>query len=233
MASVQTRYGMIWKFDALVSLFLMVFVVLCVVLQPKSHHSRTNHHPSRDQQRHYNSDSQLIYSKCASSIDVYSSISNFSVPTRLNTVTDENGILLHLLDLDDLNPEGSLDETYTIVVTNNEAPRHNRSTAHVPPHCRELDRQADHTVCRFVDHRVPIEPLRQELVSDSPRVMYEMHIETFSPDGTFDGAISKLPYLVALGITCIEIMPVNEGKYISIEICIVFTFLVLTKLTFP
>ena len=69
-------------------------------------------------------------------------------------------------------------------------------------------------MCRFVDHHIPVEPLlRQEPVTDSPRVIYELHVETFSPDGTLDGALSKLPYLVALGVTSVEIMPVNEGKY--------------------
>ena len=37
-----------------------------------------------------------------------------------------------------------------------------------------------------------------------------MHIPTFSPDGTFDGALTKLSYLLALGITTIELMPVTE-----------------------
>jgi maltooligosyltrehalose trehalohydrolase len=39
-------------------------------------------------------------------------------------------------------------------------------------------------------------------------VIYELHIGAFTPEGTFDAAIAKLPYLKALGITVIEIMPV-------------------------
>jgi maltooligosyltrehalose trehalohydrolase len=39
-------------------------------------------------------------------------------------------------------------------------------------------------------------------------VIYELHIGTFTPEGTFDAAISKLAYLKELGITVIEIMPV-------------------------
>ncbi len=39
-------------------------------------------------------------------------------------------------------------------------------------------------------------------------VIYELHIGTFTPEGTFDAAIAKLPYLKKLGITVIEIMPV-------------------------
>src|SRR5256885_12426033 len=39
-------------------------------------------------------------------------------------------------------------------------------------------------------------------------IIYELHVGTFSPEGTFDGAIEKLDYLRSLGITAIEIMPV-------------------------
>jgi maltooligosyltrehalose trehalohydrolase len=40
-------------------------------------------------------------------------------------------------------------------------------------------------------------------------VFYELHVATFTPEGTLDAAISKLDYLRALGITTVEIMPVN------------------------
>jgi maltooligosyltrehalose trehalohydrolase len=39
-------------------------------------------------------------------------------------------------------------------------------------------------------------------------VIYELHVGTFTPQGTFDAVIEKLPYLKSLGITAIEIMPV-------------------------
>ena len=41
-------------------------------------------------------------------------------------------------------------------------------------------------------------------------VIYELHIGTFSAQGTFDAAIEHLPGLAELGITAIEIMPVAE-----------------------
>lgn len=40
-------------------------------------------------------------------------------------------------------------------------------------------------------------------------VIYELHIGTFTPEGTFDSAIDKLDYLVELGADFVEIMPVN------------------------
>ncbi|WP_428946120.1 malto-oligosyltrehalose trehalohydrolase [Pantoea sp. FN060301] len=41
-------------------------------------------------------------------------------------------------------------------------------------------------------------------------VVYEMHMGTFTPEGTFRAAIEKLPYLAALGITMIEVMPLSQ-----------------------
>ncbi|MEO7077260.1 MAG: alpha-amylase family glycosyl hydrolase, partial [Rhodococcus sp. (in: high G+C Gram-positive bacteria)] len=39
--------------------------------------------------------------------------------------------------------------------------------------------------------------------------LYELHIGTFTPEGTFDAAIAKLDHLVDLGVTFVEVMPVN------------------------
>ncbi len=39
-------------------------------------------------------------------------------------------------------------------------------------------------------------------------VIYELHVGTFTTEGTFDAAIERLDYLVELGITHIELMPV-------------------------
>ncbi len=41
-------------------------------------------------------------------------------------------------------------------------------------------------------------------------VIYELHIGTFTPEGTFRAAIEKLPYLAELGITQLEVMPVSQ-----------------------
>ncbi|RTO60817.1 malto-oligosyltrehalose trehalohydrolase [Enterobacter cloacae] len=41
-------------------------------------------------------------------------------------------------------------------------------------------------------------------------VIYELHIGTFTPQGTFRAAIDKLPYLAELGITQLEVMPVSQ-----------------------
>ena len=41
-------------------------------------------------------------------------------------------------------------------------------------------------------------------------VLYELHVGTFSPEGTFEGLARKLNYLKALGVNAIEIMPVAQ-----------------------
>lgn len=41
-------------------------------------------------------------------------------------------------------------------------------------------------------------------------IIYELHTGCFSEEGNFEGIMGKLDYLVALGITAIEIMPIGE-----------------------
>ena len=41
-------------------------------------------------------------------------------------------------------------------------------------------------------------------------VIYELHVGTFTPGGTFDAAVARLGHLVDLGVTAVEIMPVAE-----------------------
>jgi maltooligosyltrehalose trehalohydrolase len=41
-------------------------------------------------------------------------------------------------------------------------------------------------------------------------VFYELHVGTFSPEGTFAGAAARLPELAALGVTAVELMPVAD-----------------------
>ncbi len=46
-------------------------------------------------------------------------------------------------------------------------------------------------------------------------IVYELHLGTFTPEGTLRAAIGKLDYLVELGIDFVELMPVNafNGHY--------------------
>jgi maltooligosyltrehalose trehalohydrolase len=44
----------------------------------------------------------------------------------------------------------------------------------------------------------------------SSAVIYELHVGTFTPQGTFEAVIEKLGHLAGLGVTHVELMPVNE-----------------------
>ena len=41
-------------------------------------------------------------------------------------------------------------------------------------------------------------------------IIYQLHVGTFTPEGTLDAIISQLPYLSSLGITAIQLMPVAQ-----------------------
>lgn len=40
-------------------------------------------------------------------------------------------------------------------------------------------------------------------------MLYELHVGTFTPEGTLDSAVDKLDYLAELGVTAVELMPVQ------------------------
>jgi len=64
-------------------------------------------------------------------------------------------------------------------------------------------RLIDHDAFRWCDRRWNPPPL-------SSAIIYELHIGTFTPAGTFDAAIERLSHLTELGITHVELMPVAE-----------------------
>ena len=43
---------------------------------------------------------------------------------------------------------------------------------------------------------------------DGNEVFYELHVGTFTPEGTFLSALERLPYLQSLGVTVVELMPI-------------------------
>src|SRR5262245_10551081 len=64
-------------------------------------------------------------------------------------------------------------------------------------------RRVDHGAFRWSDGAWRAGPL-------SSAVIYELHVGTFTPQGTFDAAIERLDHLGRLGITHVELMPVAE-----------------------
>jgi maltooligosyltrehalose trehalohydrolase len=59
----------------------------------------------------------------------------------------------------------------------------------------------DHTAFRWADER-------WDGVALTDLVIYELHVGTFSDDGTFAAAVEHLPELRELGVTAVEIMPI-------------------------
>jgi maltooligosyltrehalose trehalohydrolase len=64
-------------------------------------------------------------------------------------------------------------------------------------------RAIDHSAFGWTDERWQAPPL-------SSAIVYELHVGTFTPEGTFESAIARLPHLVDLGVTHVELMPVQE-----------------------
>ncbi|HVV99637.1 MAG TPA: malto-oligosyltrehalose trehalohydrolase [Planctomycetaceae bacterium] len=64
-------------------------------------------------------------------------------------------------------------------------------------------RTVDHSQFRWSDAGFQARPLSSALI-------YELHIGTFTPAGTFEAAIERLDHLCELGVTHVELMPVAE-----------------------
>src|SRR6185369_4756387 len=60
-------------------------------------------------------------------------------------------------------------------------------------------RAIDHSAFLWTDARFEAPPL-------SAAIVYELHVGTFTPEGTFDAAIGRIPHLLALGVTHVELM---------------------------
>ena len=64
-------------------------------------------------------------------------------------------------------------------------------------------RGVDHSAFAWTDEGWQPPPLGSALI-------YELHVGTFTPGGTFDSAIERLGHLRSLGVTHVELMPVNQ-----------------------
>ena len=68
-----------------------------------------------------------------------------------------------------------------------------------------------HALSRVVDHdRFVWHDSSWKGTPLSSAVIYELHVGTFTEEGTFGSAIERLPHLVELGITAVELLPVAE-----------------------
>lgn len=91
---------------------------------------------------------------------------------------------------------------YTIVL-NEETERPDPASHYQPDDVHGPSAVVDHTGFTWTDKDWKNLPLHEYII-------YELHIGTFTPEGTFESAIERLPELKELGITAIEIMPVAQ-----------------------
>jgi len=92
-------------------------------------------------------------------------------------------------------------ETYGFVVDGRD-PRPDPRGCWLPDGVHLPGRWYDHAGFGWTDDGWSATPWEQAVV-------YELHIGTFTDEGTFDGAVEHLPDLADLGVTHVEIMPVS------------------------
>jgi maltooligosyltrehalose trehalohydrolase len=77
------------------------------------------------------------------------------------------------------------------------------ASRHQPGGLRGPSRVVDPSAFAWTDRRFRPAALRDA-------VLYELHVGTFTAEGTFDAAAERLPALAELGITHVELMPIAE-----------------------
>lgn len=97
--------------------------------------------------------------------------------------------------------EAACGDCYAFLLDDDEQPYPDPRGQRQPDGVHELSELYDHSLFEWHD----------QLWRGAPKVgsiLYELHIGTFSQEGTFDSAIRHLPYLADLGVTHVELMPV-------------------------
>jgi len=70
--------------------------------------------------------------------------------------------------------------------------------------------QGVHGPSLLVDHRFAWNDMGWRGIPLETYVLYELHVGTFTPQGTFDAIIPRIATLKDLGVTAIEVMPVSQ-----------------------
>ncbi|MEO5875718.1 MAG: malto-oligosyltrehalose trehalohydrolase [Streptosporangiaceae bacterium] len=86
-------------------------------------------------------------------------------------------------------------------VLDGEGPLPDPRSAWQPLGVHGLSRVYDHRGFAWTDLNWRARPLRGS-------VLYELHVGTFTGEGTFDAAVTRLDHLVSLGVDVVEVMPV-------------------------
>lgn len=93
-------------------------------------------------------------------------------------------------------------DDYTLSLDGGE-PRPDPRSPWQPEGVHGPSRHVDHSRFAWTDEHWRASPL-------GSAVIYELHVGTFTPEGTFEAVIQRLDHLVSLGITAVELLPVNE-----------------------
>ncbi len=81
-------------------------------------------------------------------------------------------------------------------------PRPDPRSAWQPQGVHGPSRAVDHDAFSWTDQQWRGVPLPGS-------VLYELHVGTFTPEGTFDAAVERLDHLVELGVSAVELLPCN------------------------
>ena len=92
---------------------------------------------------------------------------------------------------------------YAFVVDGAEPPLPDPRSPSQPDGVHGRSRIVDHAAFTWTDSKWNPPPLESALI-------YELHVGTFTPTGTFDSAIGRLDHLTTLGVTHVQLMPVAE-----------------------
>ena len=84
------------------------------------------------------------------------------------------------------------------------------SRKELPDPASRYQPQGVHGPSQVVDHRYPWDEGPWHGLPIQEYILYELHVGTFSPEGTFEGVISHMDKLKDLGITALELMPVAQ-----------------------
>jgi maltooligosyltrehalose trehalohydrolase len=96
--------------------------------------------------------------------------------------------------------EGDID--YGYLIDDSDAPRPDPRSRRQPAGVHQRSRTYDPASFAWTDHAWTGRQL-------AGSVVYELHVGTFTPEGTLDGAIGRLDHLCSLGVDLVELMPVN------------------------
>jgi maltooligosyltrehalose trehalohydrolase len=99
-------------------------------------------------------------------------------------------------------PEAGPGTDYAYVLPDAERPLPDPRSRWQPQGVHEASRLYDQTAFPWTDQAWTGRQLPGAII-------YELHIGTFTPSGTFDAAIERLDHLVDLGVDLVELLPVN------------------------